>query len=213
MPSIEVDYPMVGSHVLPVFAANGTYVGTFANITCKLVDATGATVMNGVVSAGTNPATDWKADFDLSAVVLPLRNLTLRPEIVAPSDTNDQDDITVEAAPPMQMDRLPRPPASPAPPAPAPLPAPVALVAPVTVTGTHAAAVTEILCVAIRYNGKNGEKILGNASAALNTPAAGQWTATIPLSHGVPPGWKLAVFAQARAGAAVVAKAHRRRGA
>jgi hypothetical protein len=212
MPSIEADFPMVGSHMPPVFTATGTYVGSLANITCKLVTTAGMTVANGVVSAGANPATDWKADFNVPTSGLPLSGLILRPEITGPpNDSNDQEEITIQTAPPMQMNPLPVPPPSPVPP-PAPAPGVPTAAVTITVTGTHAANVTEILCAAVRYKNKNGETPIGIGIAALNTPAAGQWTADITLSKKFPPGWKLAVYAQAKdAGGGIVAKAHRRR--
>jgi hypothetical protein len=214
MPSIEADYPMTGSNVPPVFTAFGTYAnGNLANIRCKLVTAAGAVLKDLPATAGSNPGTDWKVDFDLSALPLPMAGLTLRPEITGPpDDSNDQPDITVEGAPPMLINPLPVPPPSPIPP-PAPAPGVPTAVVTITVTGTHAAAVKEILCVALRYKDKVGETPpIGTAVAALNTPAAGQWTADITLSKKFPPGWKLAVFAQAKdAAGTIVARAHRRR--
>src|SRR5262245_745458 len=126
MATIEVGYPLHGTHVQTTFTATGVFGGggNLADITCDLMRGS-VTVASGTVSS--TGGNGWQAVF--AGPLSPESYLTFVASIGGSSpDSDEQDKITVDSLVPLELNDLP-------PPSPAPVSATTTRT--ITLTGSH----------------------------------------------------------------------------
>jgi hypothetical protein len=163
MASIEVDYPLHGTHVPTSFTATGTFSGgTLADITCNLM-RNSVTVATGVMSSPS--AGNWVATF--AGPLSPESYLTFAASIAGGSpDSDEEDKITVDSDVPIDLDLLPAVRSA-------------AARTTIAITGRHRPHIAAITCVGFVYKSKTIERVAAVAIGGTNTPAPGKWNASL----------------------------------